>query len=279
MEMLHRILTESGLTPMMYDQFMVFLTLADELPKPLSRAEVMPYFFALQVNYHNDLGETNGRIHSPYMASRCALTCHFNFREYSGFETQQNYSIEYLTIRVKFNCLLNTVVFQIPIMEVQKGLFNTNFRKKTVGYMINPMMEAPGYFVIEDSPNLARYVIPKALYMEFFKDAFYKNGTFLFNDKSDLERFVDKNCIFAVYNMLTEQDFYDVFRIVNIDGDYALDNDYCLTIYSRYEPEIDQVNNYVEWQNIRPNLFRLIYRSKFYIPFIEGNTIRVLAQL
>ena len=277
-DILNDILSNESIDQRRYEIYMVTLTLADEMPKPMTQVEVMPYFFALQVNYHNSLGETRGRITSRYMASRVAVNCNWNFREFSGFDTQ-NFNIEYKTVRIDFVCLLQTIEFKLPVVQVEKGWFDTNFRKKNIGYMLNPSMDAPGYFTIDGNYSLSTYTIPKSIYMELFRDGMKQNGSYVLTSKDNLEEYVNPNSIYTVYTMLTMADFMDLFNVEDIDGEFWLDEDANLLIASRYQPKTSEDNYFIYWEEIRPNIYRLQYKHKFYVPFLDGNKIRILCNI
>lgn len=260
-----------------YDQYMVALTMADEMPYPKTFAEILPYFFALQVNYYHSIGETDGTIPNRYLAGRVGTTCNWNFREYSGYNTLNNFEIEYVKFAVNFDHFLNTIYFELPIVRVKKGLFNTKFRQKEVGFMLAPQMEAPGYFILESNIGVLKHKVTKFIYMNLFAEAQHRQGSYIFNSKEDLGRLVATEHTILIATMLQDQGYHFVGHFENEDGcDFWLDDDFLLNITCRYLPELMPENNRMTWQELRPNFYRLIFEHKFYVTYVIGNTINIL---
>ena len=273
---LETVFTETDFSKDIYDKYMITFTLADQTPNRLTYQDVMPYFFALQVNYFNSIGETDGRIESRYLAGRVGNTCSWNFREYSGYNTLRNFNIEYVTVKVDFNFLLNTIYFQLPITQIEKGLFNTNFRKKNIGFMLNPIIEAPGYFIIDNNHELIKYKIPKSTYMELFRNAQFNAGSYIFPQKDDLSQYIDKNSHTAVQTMLYDEGFYSVCKFNTEGNDFWLDEDSCLVLTAKEPISIQPEETDAQWQELRDHIYRLLYKQKFYITYVYGQDIFIM---
>ena len=260
-----------------YDMYMITLTLADEVPNPIDYQVAMRYFFALQVNYHNAIGETDGRVESYYIADRVANTCNWNFREYTGYNTLRNFKIEYKTVTVNFNFLLNPIILKIPIVQIEKGLFKTKFRKKNVGFMFNPMMESPGYFEVVNKQSLMQFKLPKSVYMELFRDALAQRETMVFEQEEKLAEYVDTNNHTAVQTMLYDNGFYSVCNFES-EGNYGeLDENSLLVMTAQYPPVLNPEETRAEWQELRNHVYRLLYKGKFYITYLYGTQVFIMS--
>lgn len=277
MDALETVFTETNFNQQVYDKYMMVFTLADETPDRLTFQQVMPYFFALQVNYHNAIGETDGRIENVWLAGRVGNTCHWNFREYTGYNTLRNFSIEYVTVKTKFNFLLNEIYLEIPIVQVEKGLFNTNFRKKNIGFMFNPVMESPGYFIIENNHTLVKYKLPKSTYMALFNNALTKEGSYLFSQKEDLSQYIDKNNHTTVQQMLYDVGFFAVCHFNSEGNEFGLDNSNAMLLMRAREPvQLLPEETSAEWTELREHLYGLVYKHKFYVTYLYGSEIYIM---
>lgn len=252
-----------------YDMCMVTLTIADELPQPKVWQEIIPYFFALQVNRCYALRETDVCINTINNAVIMGNKCEWNFRELSGYDSFENYDVEYKTIACNFNFLLNEIYLEIPITKVKKGWF----KKKDTGFMISPTNNSAGYFIINNHYTLLKHKIPKSFYMELFYDAIQYHNSAVFPLDTDLSMYINRDAHQPVQQMLYCADYWSVAN-VSLDGlECWIDNDDLLCVRAREPLSIRPEGCNAFWQEVRPHLYRLIYNQKFYISYLYGNEV------
>ena len=260
-----------------FDNYCLILTMADEISEPLSYLEAMIYWFALQVNTSSARGKSRGKINSEYLAYKIGTACNWDYREYAG-NLQDDFITEYVSIPVKFECLLNPITFKLPICKVSKGFF----KQKEVGFILKPTMEAPGYFLVDnDASGLVEYKISKTLYANLFIDAQCHNGSYLFNDnnKSYLASMINRYDSNLIYEILYSQNIYSVYNF-EISDQYWLDDSFLLNISTREIPEVrEEDRDNIVWQEVRPYHYRLICYHKPYIVSIIGNTCYIMTEI
>ena len=268
------ILSGDKLSDVNYKNYCIMLTLGDMLPEPIQKYEAQVYFFALQVNYNCAIGRSRGKINSYYLAAQIMEACEGDYQKFSG-SIYDDFYTEYINIPVKFDCLLNTITLKLPISKISKGIF----KQKDIGFMLQPSMEAPGYFMVEnDKSGLMEYKISKTLYADLFIDAQCHNGSYMFNDnnKAYLASMINVHDSNKVYEILYSQDIYSVYNF-EINDQYWLDDNYLFNIYTRYAPEVREEDQHdIIWEEVRPFQYRLKCHHKPYIVCIVGSTCYIM---
>ena len=268
--LIESIFTSDFFTKKDYNKILYVLTLSDLIMNDTQLDSFMAnaYFFCLTINYRCSKDRDVKKVPDVSLAVKTAQAFDWDYQEYleSNVEVKGSLQSETQNIDVLFYCILNKMTLYIPVVEVHKGLF----KKKMVGYMIDPKINAKGIFTIGNYDE--KFVLHKTNIYKLFKEALDKNKSLIFHDKNDLFNYMTLDNHQLVLEILQINGFFPLASIRKEDiHSWVDEQDNYIYIESRYSPRYEQNTEDVRatFEKLNDHLYRALptTRSNFYVTF------------